>query len=195
MYSYEAQTSGYVHIFEIRRHRTRAPRSRSRSERGRSHHGRGRACRALPGKDAALVTLTEKFTADVIGPVAALAPRDRHLFRRLRAHRPCGGEGARHPRREHARRRHHRHRQNRDAAHARLGRRAPEGERLLKERSGAVGAACSSSGASSTASGSAYGAGQDRTGDRKRARAFDMEIDYYNRRRCSAARRTGRDLS
>ena len=144
------------------------------------------------GKDAALVTLTEKFTADVIGRlppslrvITTYSVGFEHID--LAAAKARGIRVANTP----------------DAvtiATAEIAmllilgsaRRAPEGERLLKEKKWGGWQPMQLIGR--RLDGKRLGIlGMGKIGQAvaKRARAFDMEIHYYNRRRCSTEQEQG----
>ena len=139
------------------------------------------------GKDAALITLTEKFTADVIARlppsvrvIATYSVGFEHID--LAAAKTRGIRVANTP----------------DAvtvATAEIAmllilgaaRRAPEGERLLKDKKWGGWQPMQLIGRRLDGKRlGIMGMGQIGQALAKRARAFDMEIHYYNRRRCSA---------
>ena len=144
------------------------------------------------GKDAALITLTEKFTADVIGQlppslrvIATYSVGFEHID--LAAAKARGIRVANTP----------------DAvtiATAEIAmllmlgaaRRAPEGERLLKEKKWGGWQPMQLIGLRLDGKRlGILGLGKIGQAIAKRARAFDMEIHYHNRRRCAAGQEQG----
>ncbi len=144
------------------------------------------------GKDAALVTLTEKFTPEVIGRlppslrvIATYSVGFEHID--LAAAKARGIRVANTPDGHH-----HRHRRNRDAAHPRRGPARAGGRTASKgQEMGRVAAHAAHRAQARRQAARRHGAGQDRTGRRQARPRLRHGNSHYNRRRAAPAEEQG----